>query len=66
MEEEKELVQLLKGEISYHNIFFFNFTRIPIKSLGDKKYKFPEHSEDFFLIEGGLIPGSTSNLIKKP
>lgn len=28
----------------------------PIRSLGDKEYRFPDYKRDFFK-EGGLIPG---------
>lgn len=40
---------------------------IGVKSLGDKKYKFPEYASDFYK-EGGLIPGSTitNRTTKKP
>ena len=31
---------------------------IPVKTLGDKPYKYPEYSSNFYH-EGGLIAGST-------
>jgi hypothetical protein len=37
---------------------------IPVRSLGDKNYKYPEYTYDYYRVEGGLIPGST--LKKRP
>jgi hypothetical protein len=38
--------------------------RIGVASLGDKSYKYPEYSPNFYE-SGGLIPGSTHQLRKE-
>lgn len=46
-------------KLQYIHIYAFKHFRINLKSLGDKNYKYPEHTIDFFKQEGGLIPGSS-------